>query len=696
MRTRTLHRSISVIALWMAGVGSPASAQPCDPAWDRTVSDPGLSSTVWSLYAANQTSPVGLALYAGGQFSSAGGATAKNIAKWDGSSWSPLGTGAENGGVVYAMVVSDAGVLYVGGAFGNMGGIAGTKRIAQWDGVAWSDVGGGMVQNNAGIRALVFYQGDLYAGGYLNEIGGATARKIARWDGLAWAPLAGDPMGSSDYVETLVVYDDGGGESLYVGGYFTDAGADPGADYVFEWNGSTLTPLGRGTNNDVEAMAVWDGGLYVGGEFTRVYQTDGTEVVANKIARWDGTSWAAVGTGMDAGVSYYVWALAAFDDGNGEALYAGGSFNNPANKLARWDGSDWSAVTGGAGPNGYIYDLAVSHQGPRAGLFAGGTFTTHDGETAQRIVEWRSGLPAIPPNAQADPAEICPGQSAQLSASVPGAQIDWYTSECGGSLLGSGNALVVSPTATTTYFTQSHITSNGCESAGCAPVVVTVGEAPSISSQPLGDTVCAGQTHEFCVQATGTGTLDYQWQRDEEDIDGATDSCYLASVAGPHRCIVGGTCGTTISEDAELVVNDGPVLSDQPVNTTICAGQEHEFCVTADGIGDLHYQWQRGGSSLIGATDPCYTATVAGLYRCRVTDDCGLTFSDEATLTVDAPPPGDLDADCDVDLIDYQIFAACLTGPEGGIPPDCSAANLEANADIDLRDFAYLQHLFGG
>jgi hypothetical protein len=62
---------------------------------------------------------------------------------------------------------------------------------------------------------------------------------------------------------------------------------------------------------------VYNGELIAGGEFT----TAGG-VTANRIARWNGTTWQALGTGMSGGYYPYVLALAVY---NGE-LIAGGGF----------------------------------------------------------------------------------------------------------------------------------------------------------------------------------------------------------------------------------------------------------------------------------------------------------------------------------------------------------------------------------
>src|SRR5260370_30788808 len=65
-------------------------------------------------------------VYAGGVFTTAGGSAANYIAKWDGSSWSALGsgTGGGNQSVVFALAVSGSD-LYAGGYFITAGAAGG-------------------------------------------------------------------------------------------------------------------------------------------------------------------------------------------------------------------------------------------------------------------------------------------------------------------------------------------------------------------------------------------------------------------------------------------------------------------------------------------------------------------------------------------------------------------------------------------
>ncbi len=58
--------------------------------------------------------------------------------------------------------------------------------------------------------------------------------------------------------------------------------------------------------------------------------------------------------------------------------------------------------------------------------------------------------------------------------------------------------------------------------------------------------------------------------------------------------------------------------------------------------------------------------------------------------------PGDADGDGDVDLFDFEQFAACSTGPGGDIDPPCDVFDFDADLDVDFADFAQLQPLIEG
>ena len=84
--------------------------------------------------------------------------------------------------------------------------------------------------------------------------------------------------------------------------------------------------------------------------------------------------------------------------------------------------------------------------------------------------------------------------------------------------------------------------------------------APSITTQPVSQTVSAGSSTSFSVVASGGGTLSYQWYKDANAISGATSTAYaLSNVsstdAGSYYVTVINSAGSTTSSTATLTVS---------------------------------------------------------------------------------------------------------------------------------------------
>lgn len=310
-------------------------------------------------------------LVAGGYFTLLGGVPASNLARWNGSAWSPMALGTNR--AVRAVAELPNGDLIAGGTFTVAGGVA-ANRIARWNGTTWSALAtgvDGMPALSAGYPTVaavaVLPGGDLVATGVFTSAGGQPANGIARWNGASWSPLG---SGLDGHGSALLVLPTG---DLVVGGLFSSAGGVPAAN-VARWNGSSWSPLGSGLPGEVRALArMANGDVAAGGSFF-------SGGVGNGVSRWNGSSWVAVGTGT----SSSVFALATMPNGDliagGTFTTAGGSF---ANNVARWNGVAWASL--GNGVNAAVRALAVT---PGGELVVGGDFSLAGAIFSPRLARW--------------------------------------------------------------------------------------------------------------------------------------------------------------------------------------------------------------------------------------------------------------------------------------------------------------------
>jgi len=341
----------------------------------------------------------GEALYVGGSFVRAGTIGASRIAKWDGSSWSSVGTGHGLAGsdyntTVFKVLATEGDlepVIYAAGDF-TAAGAAPVHNIARWDGTEWTSLGDAVFGRGPNVPGWTYRVYDmawfddgsgtaLYVAGNFGSVNDVGVGNIARWNGSEWASLG---AGLSYRAKALAVFDDGRGDALYVGGDFVEAGGAPAAR-VARWNGLQWEALSGGLNGTVEALTVFDDGtapgLYAGGAFT---EADGQP--AAHIARWDGAAWTPLSTGTDGPIL----TLAVFDDRRGPALYAGGSFSfageASAQQVARWDGQDWEAL--GGGTSGVVHELTVHEDACGKALYVAGRFDEAGGLKVQGFARW--------------------------------------------------------------------------------------------------------------------------------------------------------------------------------------------------------------------------------------------------------------------------------------------------------------------
>lgn len=315
-------------------------------------------------------------VYAGGWFTSIGGNSINRVARWDGNSWHALGGGPSNN--INAMAISPNGDLFIGGLFTTVDGMS-ANRVARWDGSNWHSLGTGL--NGTVFDMDVAPNGDLFVVGSFTTAGGITVNQVARWDGSSWHSLSGglshstlSPRGRSCRVAA--------NGDLYVGGTFTSAGSVTGTNHIARWDGSNWHALGTGLNNQVYCIAIHpsNGSIYAGGIFSA-----GGSTSLNRMAIWNGSNWQSIGTSSPNNPP----SSMAFDGNNN--FYTGGAFTAidgvSANRIAMWNGSYWSPLQAGV-TGGGSFPSVNSIRVYGTTLYASGIFTIAGGTAGQYIAQF--------------------------------------------------------------------------------------------------------------------------------------------------------------------------------------------------------------------------------------------------------------------------------------------------------------------
>ncbi|MCB8981451.1 MAG: hypothetical protein H6657_28940 [Ardenticatenaceae bacterium] len=325
----------------------------------------------------------GTDLYVGGNFINVNNngvmlPTADYVAKWDTltENWSALGSnGAGNGalpsGSFVTALAMNGSTLIVGGGFNNLNNngsvIPEADYIAQWDGANWSALGSNGAGDgalNGSVMALTVDGTTLYVGGtFTNAATLPTADYVAKWSGGSWSALGSNGSGDGSLnngVTAIAV----AGSSVYVGGSFTNVNNGGvvlnTADLIAEWdtgtgNWSALGSNGMGDGifctacgSSIAAIFVDGTDVYIGGTFTNLNSNGAVLDAADYIAKWDGTSWSALGNNgagngaIPTNINSRVHVITSL----GTDLLVGGNIANLSNNGAALPEADYLAIYG--------------------------------------------------------------------------------------------------------------------------------------------------------------------------------------------------------------------------------------------------------------------------------------------------------------------------------------------------------------
>jgi PKD repeat protein len=290
-------------------------------------------------------------------------------------------------------------------------------------------------------------------------------------------------------------------------------------------------------------------------------------------------------------------------------------------------------ITAVTAKNGYKYSVIISGDCPPSDTSNVATLTVNE-------------LPEI--TIQPVSVTKCSGEDAvfTVNAGVTTNPVyAWYIDTGSGWTLASGLGYLGN-TSTLTVSTVS-VSMSGYKfkvrvSGTCNPyiesnsVTLTVTRQAEITSQPSSVTLCEGAKAKFMVNAGLTTGPSYQWQQYIssvwQDITGETkDSLVINPVTSlmnnnRYRVVVSSTCGSSVnSNPVDLVVNEIPEITTQPVSVTVCEGDLTSFTVNTGVTTTPSYKWQ--------------VSTDNGTTWTNINDGSVYTGSLTANLKLNSPNP---------------------------------------------------------
>lgn len=124
----------------------------------------------------------------------------------------------------------------------------------------------------------------------------------------------------------------------------------------------------------------------------------------------------------------------------------------------------------------------------------------------------------------------------------------------------------------------------------------------------------------------------------------------ILSDAGNYDVLVTNTCGTVPSNQVTVSLQSNPTITDQPDGVLSCSGNSVMLSVTADTVPPVTYRWRKAGQLL--PISPPYSGVLTSTltinpaseldsdnYDCVITDACGQSISQSASVTVSSSVP---------------------------------------------------------
>jgi gliding motility-associated-like protein len=177
------------------------------------------------------------------------------------------------------------------------------------------------------------------------------------------------------------------------------------------------------------------------------------------------------------------------------------------------------------------------------------------------------------------------------------------------------------------------------------------GSGKPVLTTPNPTTICAGDN--LVLTTSSTGMANYYWfgPNGFSETTGASQNTITITNAQPfhsgaYTVIVNdGDCSSPESDPRNVLVSQPAITS---IGVTNCNDGTLTFTVP-DNSADYNYQWKRGGTDILSATNPTYVSNIAGNYSLVIEEKTGQNCTFETPV-----------------LTIFNSPTSSFTGPTGG------------------------------
>ena len=336
--------------------------------------------------------------------------------------------------------------------------------------------------------------------------------------------------------------------------------------------------------------------------------------------------------------------------GNATAV-SGGNVTSIGTSAVTARGVCWNTATGpttansktvdGAGAGAFVSNLT--------GLAAGTTYYIRAYATNSSATTYGTELSFTTTTAPTDPTSITAtvnplpyGSSTQLTAVGQVGTVYWYSGSCGGTPVGTGNPITVSPGTTTTYYARNF--NSGVFSTGCASIIITVTPVPLTVSADMKSKCFDGGIFTGGYTVTYSGFVNGETPSVLKGALSFNGTAKTATAAGVYTIEPSGLASANYT-----ITYLGNTLTIYPLSVPNLTGPDQACQLGSPGIyrtdpGMTNYQW---------------TASTGGVF---------VTGNSMSEVKVVWLTPG------------VHLLSVTYTTPAGCVPPAAGTKSVTVNA----------------